>query len=291
MSKSSNSSDNSSPPPRSFSSSSSTTTSTSSRVLDQLESPLTLSGAPRRLNSQISNMTDDSALHNNTNNNNEQTASLREASRFDGDDEVSVSSQRSTQSTLSHRLKLASQRGEERARHHHAASSSSSSVTGDKRRKKKSSKNKAVDMSAVVRNKARQFETTSDDSSAKSPSKPSVVDISLMEHEQDKKEKKKKKSKSSDDNRSKSSKSSRSSSSKGSKKSKDRSGSNWESGSLGSQLNPNKYTDAGYLSKTADGKFQKGLYLLRKSKYQMAREFIYSVYIYFCFILIVLIDL
>ena len=289
MSKSSNSSDNSSPPPRSFSSSSSTTTSTSSRVLDQLESPLTLSGAPRRLNSQISNMTDDSALHNNTNNNNEQTASLREASRFDGDDEVSVSSQRSTQSTLSHRLKLASQRGEERARHH--VSSSSSSVTGDKRRKKKS-KHNAVDMSAVVRNKARQFETTislsgDDDASAKSssaPSKPSVVDISLMEHEQDKKEKKKKKSKSSDDNRSKSSKSSRSSSSKGSKKSKDRSGSNWESGSLGSQLNPNKYTDAGYLSKTADGKFQKGLYLLRKSKYQMAREFIYSVYIYFCFI-------
>lgn len=220
-------------------------------------------------------MTDDSALHNNTNNNNnnnEQT-SLREASRFDGDDEISVSSNRSTQSTLSHRLKLASRRGEERARHHHvSSSSSSSSVTGDKRRKKKSSKNKAVDMSAVVRNKARQFETTAglsgdDASSAKSsaPSKPSVVDISLMEHEHDKKEKKKKKSESSDDNRSKSSESSKSS-----RKSKDRSG--WDSGSLGSQLNPNKYTDAGYLSKTADGKFQKGLYLLRKSKYQMARE-------------------
>lgn len=131
------------------------------------------------------------------------------------------------------------------------------------------------DVSAAVRNKAGEFETGVEGGDAtSSPSEPSVVDISLMEAEgddDDERKKKKKKKKSSSDDKSKSS-----SRSRGSRSSKDnRSGSKggWDSGSLGSQLNPNKYTDMGYLTKSAATKFQKGVYLLRKAKYQMAREF------------------
>jgi hypothetical protein len=162
--------------------------------------------------------------------------SLLDASKLT-DDAASVSSSKShrsstTGSVLSDRLKLASRRGEERANR----MGSSKSVSSEKRKKKGK-----VDLSAVVRNKAQSLEVDG---------RRDVVDLSLLERE----EKTKKKSKSDDK-------------SKGSKRSK-----KWDSASLGSQLNPNKYTDLGYLTKSASTKFQKGVYLLRKSKYQMARE-------------------
>lgn len=43
--------------------------------------------------------------------------------------------------------------------------------------------------------------------------------------------------------------------------------------SLGSELNPNKYTDQEYLIKSAINKFGKGVSLLKKGKFQMAREY------------------
>jgi hypothetical protein len=164
--------------------------------------------------------------------------SLLDASKLT-DDAASVSSSKShrssTGSVLSDRLKLASKRGEERANR----TRSSKSVSSEKRKKKGK-----VDLSAVVRNKAQSLEVDG---------KRDVVDLSLLERE----EKAKKKSKSDDKSKG---------SSKRSRSKK------WESASLGSQLNPNKYTDLGYLTKSASTKFQKGVYLLRKSKYQMARE-------------------
>lgn len=46
----------------------------------------------------------------------------------------------------------------------------------------------------------------------------------------------------------------------------------WESSSLGSKLSSNKYNDHRYIAKSAISKFDKGVYLARRSKFKMSRE-------------------
>ena len=230
----------------------------------------------------MSQLTDDSYDDEDDNwKNTRNTSSLRDASKVTDDASLSsTKSARSTRSskstTLSHRLKAASQRGEERARHI-SSGSSVSSVSSDRRKK--------VDVSSIVKNKAATLEK--------------VVDLSLVESERKKKKKKSRPDSErgedietiSKSSRSKGSHSSKSQSSKNSSKSSSRSKKKkWDTtSSLGSQLNPSKYTDLGYLTKSAGQKFQKGVYLLRKEKYQMASEYVDSTSLYTMCVLFVMV--
>ena len=235
--------------------------------LDKIETPLTNQvmrphSTMHRLNSQVSLLTEPDLQDELHDQGLTGVTSLVNASRFT--DDRSVDSNYSRSSVLSERIHKASRRGGERA--------SARSVASDegKKKKKKSSKKsiRGLDLAAVVKQKAEMLSP-----GRESGRNGAVLDMSvLLERDKDRGRSEgivdmsallEQKSRVQSDERSKKSKGSRSHRSKHS-----------SSGmSLGSELNPNKYTDQEYLIKSAINKFGKGVSLLKKGKFQMAREY------------------